>query len=100
MVYLRCLVEGKSIITFVLGKSKLVLTHQIIWVRIPSYAPSQGGAWEIMVKLFEKALNQTIENTRRTPAIIELQTFVIEAVRIVNDRPLLQLAISPTTCHL
>ena len=42
------------------------------WTRIPPYAPSQGGAWEIMVKLFKKALNQTIENTRRTPAIIEL----------------------------
>ena len=51
-------------------------------------APSQGGAWEIMVKLFKKTLNQTIENTRRTPTIIELQTFVIEAVRIINDRPL------------
>ena len=32
VVYLRCLVEGKPIINFVLGKSKLVLTHQISWV--------------------------------------------------------------------
>ena len=31
-MYLRCLVEGKPIINFVLGKSKLVLTHQINWV--------------------------------------------------------------------
>ena len=32
VVYLRCLVEGKPIITFVLGMSKLVLTHQTNWV--------------------------------------------------------------------
>ena len=32
VVYLRCLVEGKPIMNFVLGKSKLVLTHQINWV--------------------------------------------------------------------
>ena len=32
VVYLRCLVEGKPIINFVLDKSKLVLTHQINWV--------------------------------------------------------------------
>ena len=31
-MYLRCLAEGKPIINFVLGKSKLVLTHQINWV--------------------------------------------------------------------
>ena len=29
VVYLHCLVEGKPIINIVLGKSKLVLTHQI-----------------------------------------------------------------------
>ena len=65
------------------------------WIRIPPYAPSQGGAWEIMVKLFKKTLNQTIKNTRRTPTIIELQTFVIEAVRIVNDRPLTTVSDQP-----
>ena len=48
-----------------------------------------------MVKLFKKALNQTFENTRRTPTIIELQTFVIEVVRIVNDRPLITVSDQP-----
>ena len=65
------------------------------WVRIPPYAPSQGGAWEMMVKLFKKALNQTIESIRRTPNLIELQTFTFDAVRIVNDRPLTTVSDQP-----
>ena len=60
----------------------------INWVKIPPYSPSQEGVWEIMVKLSKNALNKTMENARRTPALIELQTFVVDAVRIVNDRPL------------
>ena len=59
-----------------------------------------GGAWEIMVKLFKKALNQTIENTRCTPTNIELQTSVIEAVRIVNDRPLNAVSDQPNDLSL
>ena len=60
----------------------------INWVRIPGYAPSQGGSWEIMVKLFKRALNKTIDTTRRMPSLFELQTFFIDSVRIVNDRPI------------
>ena len=60
----------------------------INWIKIPPYAPSQGGAWEIMVKLFKNALSRTMDNCRRTPSLIELQTFFIDAVRIVNDRPI------------
>ena len=41
-----------------------------------------------MVKLFKSTLNKTIDTTRRTPSLIELQTFFVDAVRIVNDRPL------------
>ena len=29
-----------------------------------------------------------MDNCRRTPSLIELQTFFIDAVRIVNDRPI------------
>ena len=65
------------------------------WVRISPYAPSQGGAWEIMVKLFKKALNQTIESIRRTLNLIQLQTFTIDAVRIINDRPLTTVSDQP-----
>ena len=58
------------------------------WVFIPPYASSQGGSWEIMVKLFKKALTSVIGEARRKPSLIELQTFTSDAVRIVNDRPL------------
>ena len=38
----------------------------INWVRIPPYAPSQGGSWEIMVKSFKtlyvKLLAMLVEN--------------------------------------
>ena len=60
----------------------------INWVRIPPYAPSQGGSWESMVKLFKNALCQVVGRARRKPTLIELQTFTLDAVRIVNDRPL------------
>ena len=60
----------------------------INWIRIPPYAPSQGGSWEIMVKLFKTTLRRIIGHARRIPTLIELQTFVSDAVRIVNDRPL------------
>ena len=65
------------------------------WVRIPPYAPSQGGSWEIMVKLFKTALRQVVGHARRLPTLIELQTFTLDAVRIVNDRPLTTLSDQP-----
>ena len=37
------------------------------WVNIPPYAPSQGGSWESMVKLFKTALGRVMEQTRRKP---------------------------------
>ena len=63
--------------------------QNINWVRIPPYAPSQGGSWESLVKLFKSALFKVVDNTRRMPSLIELQTFFSDAERIVNDRPLL-----------
>ena len=60
----------------------------INWIFIPPYAPSQGGSWESMVKLFKNALGRVLEQIRRKPSLIELQTFFSDAVRIVNDRPL------------
>ena len=55
------------------------------WVKILPYSPGQGTLWETMVKLF-KNVNKTMENARYTPTPIELQTFFVNAVRIVNDR--------------
>ena len=60
----------------------------INWIKIPPNAPSQGGAWESMVKLFKTTLYKVMDNARRLPTLIELQTFTVETVRIVNDRPL------------
>ena len=65
------------------------------WVFIPPYSPSQGGSWEIMVKLFKKALYAVLAEVRRMPTLIELQTFTSDAVRIVNDRPLTSLSSEP-----
>ena len=41
-----------------------------------------------MVKLFKTTLYKVMDNARRLPTLIELQTFTVETVRIVNDRPL------------
>ena len=61
-------------------------------MRIPPYAPSQGGSWKAMVKLFKTALRQVIWRARRKPTLIEMQTYASDAVRIVNDRPLTTLS--------
>ena len=45
----------------------------INWVKIPPYAPSQGGVWESMVKLFKNALLQVMGRARRKPTLIELK---------------------------
>ena len=36
-----------------------------------------------------------MEEARRTPSLIELQTFVSDAIRIVNDRPLTTISSTP-----
>ena len=48
-----------------------------------------------MVKLFKTVLDQVMEETRRKPSLIELQTFFTDAVEIVNDRPLTTLSDQP-----
>ena len=51
--------------------------RNINWVRIPPYAPSQGGSWESLVKVFKSALFRVLDNARRMPSLIELQTFFL-----------------------
>ena len=48
-----------------------------------------------MVKLIKTALSQVLGEPRRLPSLIELQTFVSDAIRIVNDRPLTTLSDTP-----
>ena len=43
---------------------------------IPPYAPSQGGSWESLVKLFKGVLNRVMGEVRRRPNLIQLQTFL------------------------
>ena len=69
--------------------------RNVNWVRIPPYSPSQGGSWESMVKVFKKAFYQVMGDARRTPSLIELQTFTSDAVRIINDRPLTSVSDKP-----
>ena len=69
--------------------------HSINWVRIPPYAPSQGGSWESMVKLFKSSWKRVLDLTRHKPSLIELQTFTLDAVHIVNDRPLTAVSDEP-----
>ena len=83
-----------------LGSSEFVnVLHKlnINWENIPPYAPSQGGSWESMVKLFKTALGRVTEQTRRKPSQIDLRTFFTDAVRIVNDCPLTTLSDQPNT---
>jgi len=55
--------------------------RNISWVRIPPYAPSQGGSWEAMVKLFKNALYQVLDNSRRKPSLSGVARGGEEAVR-------------------
>ena len=69
--------------------------RSINWFRIPPYTPCQGGSWESMVKLFKSSLKRVLVSTRRKPSLIELQTFTLDAVRIVNDLPLTTVSDEP-----
>ena len=41
-----------------------------------------------MVKLFKTSLTRVMNEIRWKPSLIELQMFMSDAVRIINDRPL------------
>ena len=65
----------------------------INWVRIPPYSLSQAGSWDSMVKLIKNALTQVMGEARPTPPLMELQTFVSDAMFL--GWPL----DSKTSCH-
>ena len=72
-----------------------LLKRSINWVRIPPYSPSQAGSSESLVKLIKTALSQVLGEARRLPCLIEWQTFVSDAIRIVNYLPLTTLSDTP-----
>ena len=58
-----------------LGSTKflnVLRKSDIKWIKISPYAPSQGGNWESIVKLFKNALYRILHDTRRLPSPIEL----------------------------
>ena len=63
--------------------------HQgLTWTSIPPYSPSQGGAWESLIKVFKRTLTNTVN-------LIHLQTHTcgasdvhFELYTLVNDRHL------------
>ena len=56
------------------------------WNFIPPRAPHMGGAWERLVKSVKETLKGLI--TRRLLDDEELRTYLTEAEKILNDRPL------------
>ena len=48
-----------------------------------------------MVKLIKTALRQVAGHARRLPTLIELHTFTLDAVSVVNDRSLTTLSDQP-----
>ena len=69
--------------------------RNILSVNIPLYTPSQGGACKSRVKLFKTSLTWVMNKIYWKPSLIELQTFMPDAVRIVNDQPLTTVSDKP-----
>ena len=69
----------------------------INWIKIPPYAPSQGGAWEIMVKLFKNGLSRTMDNCC---CWLSFKRFSSTQCELSMTVPLLQLVIVLMICLL
>lgn len=68
--------------------------RQPTWKFIPPAAPSQGGAWERLVRSVKRALSQM-----EIPECIsdeELQNFLIKAESLINARPLTEVPTHPS----
>ncbi|XP_071492621.1 uncharacterized protein [Diadema antillarum] len=66
------------------------------WKLNPPHAPHMGGAWERMVGLFKRILHGILLETREKSFTHEtLVTFMMEAMAIVNARPLVPLSSDP-----
>ncbi|XP_071489137.1 uncharacterized protein [Diadema antillarum] len=66
------------------------------WKLNPPHAPHTGGAWESMVGLFKRILNGILLEAKEKSFTHEtLVTFMMEAMAIVNARPLVPLSSDP-----
>ena len=69
------------------------LLEHIDWHFTPPYAPHIGGVWERLVKSVKYVLRALV--THRLLTDEELLSFLAEAERIVNDRPLTRASSDP-----
>ena len=67
----------------------------ISWEFIPPYSIAQGEAWESLVKVFKRTLLEIAKFLQRTPNLVELQTYIANTTRLVNNRPLTPLSDNP-----
>ena len=67
----------------------------LTWEFIPPYSPVQGGAWESLIKMFKSTLMKVTDLSHRTPSLIELQTYISNTIRLVDNRPLTSLSDNP-----
>ena len=58
-------------------------------------APQQGGAWESLTKQFKIVLSSILEFSRHKPTFVELLTYTLSAVCIVNRLPPVSLSDNP-----
>ena len=70
-----------------------MLVEGISWHFIPPQAPHMGGVWERMVRGVKSAFRALL--THRLLTDEELLTFMTEAEKIVNDRPLTTVSSDP-----
>ena len=65
------------------------------WEFIPPYSLAQGVSLKSMIKVFKRTLSQVAKLSKRMSNLIELQTYVLNSTRLVNDRPLTPLSDDP-----
>ena len=77
------------------GLQSFCQQQSISWEFIPPYSPAQGEAWESLVKVFKRTLLEIAKFLQRTPNLVELQTYIANTTRLVNNRPLTPLSDNP-----
>ena len=80
-----------------INSSKLadeMLVEAIEWSFNPPYAPHTGGAWERLIRSVKSVLRHLVQDRLLTDE--ELLSFMCEAEKVVNDRPLTRMGSDPS----
>ena len=67
------------------GLQSFFRQKEYTWEFIPPNSPYQGGSWESLVKVFKQTVLKTVNLTRCWPTLVELQTYISNNTRLVND---------------